>query len=323
MRRMRRSLIAVLVGLSSLTAFAQQPTPRFTASSKLVVVPTVAVDGRGLAVTDLAQSDFALFEDGKPVAIEAFVPADPAGQPTDGGRFIVLVLDNISLAPELAQRTRDIAKQFTSRMTSADSIAAISARGGSWSGPTTRAAAEAAIDRFKPAFGDSIRTAGEDSKDGLRAIDTLAEQLGAVPHRRKVMVIIGNGRLFSPNEVSAFSDRDPALPREWLDAVRSTARNNFSVYVIDPRGHNPSVGLEQGARGLSIPEDAESFATETGGEAWVNTNNYDAAVGRIWMESANYYLLGYAPPKDDRRLHKIEVRVSKPGVTVRARRARG
>lgn len=323
MRVMRRSLIAILVALSGLTVLAQQPTSRFTASSKLVVVPAVVVDGQGGVVGGLPVEDFQLFEDGKPVPIEAFVPANPSGAPTDGGRFIVLVLDNISSRPELAQRTRDIAKRFTSRMTPADSIAAIPARGGGWSGPTTRAAAEAAIDKFVPAFGDSIRTAAEDSRDGLNAIESLTEQLAAIPHRRKVMVIIGDGHLFTPSEPSAFNDRSPWRARDWFDALRATARNNFSVYAIDPRGHNPVIGLTQGASGFNIPEDAVSFATETGGEAWVNTNDYDAAVERIWMESANYYLLGYALPKDDKKLHKIEVRVSKPGMTVRARRGRG
>ena len=320
---LKNGLVAAALVLSTLTVLGQQSTPRFTTSSKLVVVPAVVVDDQGLVVTDLTAGDFQVFEDGKPVPIEAFVPADPMGTPTDGGRFIVLVLDNISLRPELAQRTREIAKRFTSRMTPADSIAAIPARGGGWSGPTTRAAAENAIDRFKPAFGDTIRSTGEDAVDGIRAIAAIAEQLAAVPHRRKVMVVIGNGQLFSPSEPSAFADRGPSLSRDWFDAIRSTARNNFSTYVIDPRGHNPEVGLERGGGASMQPDYAESFAGETGGEAWVNTNNYDAAVGRIWLESANYYLLGYPPAKDDRKLHKIDVKVTRPGVTVRARRSRG
>ena len=319
----RNPLVAAALVLSTVTVLGRQPSPQFTANSKLVVVPTVVVDAKGAAVSGLTHEDFQVFEDGKPVMIDAFVPADPTGAPTEGGRFIVLVLDNISLRPELAQRTREIAKRFTSRMTPGDSIAAIPARGGSWSGPTTRAAADAAIDRFKPAFGDTIRSNAEDAKDGLQAIEALTKQLAAVPHRRKVMVVIGNGYLFSPSEPSAFDDRGPWLGPEWFDAIRSTTRNNFSVYVVDPRGHNPEIGLTPGATGFTIPEYAASFANETGGEAWVNTNDYDAAVRRIWLESANYYLLGYTPPKDDGKTHKIEVRVAKPGVTVRARRARG
>jgi hypothetical protein len=67
----------------------------------------------------------------------------------------------------------------------------------------------------------------------------------------------------------------------------------------------------------------EGFAELTGGRAWTNTNNFDGAVDRIRRESFGYYLLGYPAPINDHRLHTIEVKVSAPGVTVRARRARG
>jgi VWFA-related protein len=332
---LRTTLVAATLLISTVSVLGRQPSPQFTANSKLVVVPAVVVDAKGAAVSGLTHQDFQVFEDGKPVMIDAFVPANPTGAPTDGGRFIVLVLDNISRRPELAQRTREIAKRLTSRMTPADSIAAIPARGGRWSGPTTRVAAEAAIDRFKPAFGDTIRTAAEDSDDGLKAIEALTEQLAQVPHRRKVMVFIGDGEMFGPRGLSPFADPngdaspDPFLGPAWFEAIRATARNNFTIYVIDPRGHNPDIGLTQGASALRDAERlarleyAESFAHDTGGEAWVNTNDYDAAAGRIWTESGNYYLLGYTLPKDDKKVHKIEVRVAKPGVTVRARRARG
>jgi hypothetical protein len=49
----------------------------------------------------------------------------------------------------------------------------------------------------------------------------------------------------------------------------------------------------------------------------------DRAVNQIWQESGSYYLLGYRPPTNDHRLHKIEVKVNVPNAAVRARRARG
>ena len=131
-------------------------------------------------------------------------------------------------------------------------------------------------------------------------------------HPRKVLVFIGAPTVFSPQEPSAFSDRGPELSDRWFEAVRDTARNNVSVYAIDPQGHTGNVG-----------DWGKSFAAETGGDAWVNTNNFNGAVDRIWQESGSYYLLGYTPPINDHRVHRIEVRVSAPGVTVRARKARG
>jgi VWFA-related protein len=310
MRRMRRSLIAFLVGLSSLTVLAQQPAPRFTAEANLVIVPTVVTDNKGAFVSGLAQTDFQVFEDGKPVAIETFVPAN-APNAADGSRFIVLVLDNVTTPPEIAHRVRDIAKRFTRRMGPSDSVAAISLRGGKWSGVTTRAAADAAIDRFQPAFGDTIRSPAEDASSGLEAIASLSKQLAALPHRRKLLVFIGAAGMFSPLEPSAFADRGPSRSEQWFEAVQATGQHNFSIYVIDPQG--------QGGDGL---DDAEGFAVETGGYAWT-VNNFNVAVDRIWQEAATYYLLGYAAPINDHKIHKIEVRVGKPGVTTRSRKARG
>ena len=64
------------------------------------------------------------------------------------------------------------------------------------------------------------------------------------------------------------------------------------------------------------------LSDETGGFATVNTNDIDGAFRRVVDENSSYYVLGYYPANDrrDGRFRKIEVRVNKPGLTVRARR---
>jgi len=64
------------------------------------------------------------------------------------------------------------------------------------------------------------------------------------------------------------------------------------------------------------------FARETGGEAFVNINVFDAAVDQVWQESGTYYLLGYEPARRDNKRHTIEVKVKKPDMSARARRTR-
>jgi hypothetical protein len=158
---MFRSLVATaFAALFGLSATAQQqPAQPFRAESNLIVVPTVVVDKKGASVTGLAQSEFQLFEDGKPVPIETFVPASVPATAAEGSRFIVLVLDNVTTPPEIAFRLRDVAKRFTKKMGPSDSVAAISLRGGKWSGATTRAAADAAIDKLRPSISFSRRLA--------------------------------------------------------------------------------------------------------------------------------------------------------------------
>ena len=64
------------------------------------------------------------------------------------------------------------------------------------------------------------------------------------------------------------------------------------------------------------------LSDETGGFAVVNTNDIAGAFERLVEENSSYYVLGYYPSNDrrDGRFRKIEVRVNKPGLTVRARR---
>src|SRR5688572_20920255 len=64
------------------------------------------------------------------------------------------------------------------------------------------------------------------------------------------------------------------------------------------------------------------LAEQTGGFAAVNTNDIEPAFQRIADANSRYYVLGYYPPNHPRdgRFHKIEVRVTRPGLHVEARR---
>jgi hypothetical protein len=63
------------------------------------------------------------------------------------------------------------------------------------------------------------------------------------------------------------------------------------------------------------------LADETSGFAAVNTNDFNSAFARVVKDNSAYYVLGYYPPgqRRDGRFHKLEVKVGRPGVRVRAR----
>ena len=346
-----RTLFAVLAASSVLggsggrdqavaPADRQQPTGPFTASTDLVVVPVVVEDRKGAPVRTLRQEDFALSEDGRPVPIETFVAPAPAAErgTSADGRFIVVALDNINTPAEIAWRVKDIANFFVDRMGPADDLSVISLANGQASSGHGPAAARAAIRRFSPTI-YTARTLAEAVADGLQSLESLAEQMAKSPHRRKVLAIIGASHMFNPSEPSAFSDVGSDFSVHWERAVRNASRSNVSVYLIDPHGQLPTAE----ASSLSSPsgqapnagqntrqsfvysgaETSDSFTTRTGGRAWVNTNNYKGAVESIWRDAGTYYLLGYRTPVNDHRLHDIEVKVRRDGLTLRARRARG
>jgi VWFA-related protein len=127
--------------------------------------------------------------------------------------------------------------------------------------------------------------------------------------------------------------------REMQEVISAASRANVSIYALDPRGLT-TMGEELiEVQGVS-PTSTESaisqlwdelrwaqdslrvLADQTGGFAAVNSNDLTTAFERIVSENSSYYVLGYYPTNDrrDGRFRRIEVRTSKPGVQVRARR---
>jgi hypothetical protein len=78
----------------------------------------------------------------------------------------------------------------------------------------------------------------------------------------------------------------------------------------------------RGREGLQTRE-VTAIARATGG--WYfelrPTDDVAAAVQRIAEELHRQYVIGFAPRTLDDRVHRIVVKVTKPGLTVRARRS--
>jgi hypothetical protein len=64
------------------------------------------------------------------------------------------------------------------------------------------------------------------------------------------------------------------------------------------------------------------FARETGGFAFLATNDLDGAADRIMRDATHYYLIGVGDPPVGRGadLRELDVKVLRKGVTVRARK---
>jgi VWFA-related protein len=308
-----RLLVAAIFAAACVcvSAHAQQPAP-FRTATNTVIVPVVVVDKKGVTVPNLAATDFTVTEDGKPVEITTFLPPLPEGAAAVE-RFIVLALDNLVTDATIAWRLKGVARRFVDRMGPRDIMSVVSLNGGHATTTNSKTDLIAAIDKFKPYWGDGIWLPGDKARHALSMLGSLSEQISEGAHQRKIVVVIGSPWLFVPHNGSG--PPELGVSPEWMEAVRSTSRNNVAVYVVDPAGLEGPPG--------EFADWAHSFAADTGGAAWTSTNNFGGAADRIWRESASFYLLGYAVPVNDGRIHRISVKVAKPGVTVRARKARG
>jgi len=112
-------------------------------------------------------------------------------------------------------------------------------------------------------------------------------------------------------------------------------RNNTAIYSLDPRGlavfefdiddvgGGPLPDFATDRRVLQSTQDTlRTLSEQTDGRAIVNRNMLEEGLAQIVQDASFYYLLGYtsSEPPDDGKFHEIRVRVSRPGVEVRARK---
>ncbi len=168
--------------------------------------------------------------------------------------------------------------------------------------------------------------ASESARDAQIALDTmltLARGLGKFPGPKQVV-------LFSEGFYTGdFQDR-------VKDIAGQSARHRVRISTLDARGlgsdlrqqgllsEAPVVGTTDFGANLGFDENADvltTLALDTGGMRVRGRNDLRPALDAIGAEAGTYYLLGYSPqePFDD-SYRTIDVRVRRPGVTVRARR---
>lgn len=116
--------------------------------------------------------------------------------------------------------------------------------------------------------------------------------------------------------ILAFTDGADTASRIGLGEVLRRAREEeVMVYGI---------GLQSNIMGMKTRPDGalRRLADETGGGYFElnETDDLGSTFTRVAQELHSQYLLGFEPAKADGKVHKIEVRVTRPGLTARGRR---
>ena len=162
-------------------------------------------------------------------------------------------------------------------------------------------------------------------------------------------------RMASPGQSMQIRDAHASLIARLPPLYRRMRAANITLYTVDPSGLEgieaftarsaaglPAMATATENTGLltdwfnpSSPPRAAALARHmariqidflrtaaenTGGLA-VLDNDVEGGINRIFDENGSYYLLGFSPPATHRpgSLHRLEVKVSRPGVTVRTR----
>jgi VWFA-related protein len=176
------------------------------------------------------------------------------------------------------------------------------------------------------------------ARSTLSTLKSVADYMSGIRGRRKAVLFFSEGIDYDVN--NPIQNRYASdLLEETQEAIAAATRANVSFYSIDPRGLG---GLSTEAMEVqAFPEDPSiisptalnqelivsqnslrTISGETGGFAAVNRNDFGTAFARIVQDNSSYYVLGYysKDTRRDGRFRRVDVRVTRPGLQVRARK---
>ena len=284
--------VATLAGAAVL---AQQPVPLFRAGAKTVAIYATVLDKNGQLVPDLVKEDFEILDNGKPQATSVFV---------SDVQFIkvVVLLDESGSMVNNLELVKDAAEQFMLRLLPQDV-----ARIGSFEdkiiiSPTFTNNRDELIHFMRNDLQYGNGTLLWDAVTrGLDALDPL-------DGRRVVLV---------------FTDGDDDGSRTHFGDLLKRARDQeFMVYAIG--FHSRYRGGPNGEMVESSPaSDLKKLAGDTGGGFYELRQGADlnSTFTRVAEELHRQYVLGFTPTVLDGKVHTLEVKVKKPGMTARTRKS--
>ncbi len=297
------SLAAVLAAVT-ISLPAQQPTFKSGARSVAVYATVTEKDGR--LVPDLTKDDFEIKDNGKVQPITVF---SNEVQPIT----VVMMLDRSGSMRGNFRLVEAAGEAFVRALLPTD---------------------KARIGSFAENIQIDPETFTSDKSQLITILRTKLQEQGPTPlwnsvdasiatlkseDGRKVVLVFTDGA----DNPGAFTFNNMS----FMDISRRAQQADVMVYAIGLESSGPPRmgrgGFGGGGFGGSRPDPGlPAIADETGGGYFELRRAEDLAstFARVADELHRQYLIGFEPAKLDDKMHKLDVRVRKPGIKVRARK---
>jgi VWFA-related protein len=164
----------------------------------------------------------------------------------------------------------------------------------------------------------------------LQALATVAKNLAGIDQKKSILY-------FSSGMTKTGVENQAQLRA----AINAAVRSNVSIYAVDSRGLEampPGGGAASASlRGVSaysgaaVQNDLDSnfasqetlvtIANDTGGKAFLDTNDFSKAYSKVQADSETYYVLGYrsSNPSRDGRFRRVQVKLNRSDVKMEYR----
>ena len=271
-------------------------------------------------------------------------------------RLIVFFFDLTSMQPEDVDRSVEAAKAFlANKMQPADLVALVSldtalkvdqdftsnkelltGKIGMYNGTEGDAFAQGANANSNQVEDASGYTPDESEYNDINtdrelfALQAISKALGKVNQKKSLLYFSGG------------------LTRDGIEnqaslraAVNAAVRANLSIYSVDTRGlqaisplGDASTGSLRGTGGynggaiqnnmnanFASQETLTTLSADTGGKAFLDSNDFAPAFAQVQNDTSAYYVIGYHPGNTakDGRYRRLQIRVNRPGVKLEFR----
>jgi VWFA-related protein len=284
--------------------------------------------------------------------------AKDADQALSNKRVMVLFFDMTSMDPDETERSVQAAKKYIqTKMTSADLIAIVSLASSlrldqDFTGDQSRLLR--VLNRFSHSEGQGMDNGSTGDADGieetgdaytpdeteynqfntdrkLQALQSLCQVLGKFNQKKSLIY-------FSSGMTQTGIENQSALRA----AINTAIKANVAIYTMDSRGleAEPPGGSAATAslRGTAMysgsavqsrldanfasQETLTTLSGDTGGKAFLDTNDLGQVFDRVQRDTSVYYVLGYKSSNAlrDGKYRHIQVKVNRPGVSVEFRK---
>ena len=286
------------------TALAQLSVPVFRSEGRLVVLSATAVDRRSRPVTNLRADEFRVYDEGRLQILSRF------SRGRDLAARVLLLMDaSGSMSGELRSASaRMAALQILAALQPADEVALASFD------DSYREIQPFTADKARVLAGlEAIRPYGSTAIHD--SLERAARELARRGEGRRAVILITDGI-----DTSSRRTADDVIARS-----RALDVPIYTVSVVSPLDDPASSefsGRDRATAAAAGQKALARYAEMSGGAAFTVSDfrGLKGAADRIAAELSCQYRLGYDPPEGPPRFRQVEIRSTRPGVSIRTRR---
>ena len=309
---LRRVVVAALLACAGTFAAGAEPQQQstFRASSELVRVFATVLDKDGRLVTNLTKDQFEIRDNGKPQPLVLF---DNTPQPIK----LIEMLDVSGSMEGNLPILRDASDALFGRLRPDDLVrVGTFGREVKISEPFTHDVGE--LRGFLP------RYIAPDAPTPLwRALDQAIDAFGREQDERRAILVMTDGKDTGPMGIGGFGHH----VSDQAGVIDHARDQDTMIYAVGMRSRQRPNGRMMDLRTAmleDLPDPGLARVAEETGGGYIEIRGGEdmaSAFARVADELHGQYLLGYAPPKRDGKVHSVDVRVTRKGLEPRARKS--